>query len=187
MGFLRTYGLEKDFKLNIEPNHTTMAGHAYEHDIVMSSAYGLLGSIDANTGSPDLGWDTDQFVMSVDDATRTMLAVVKQGGLAPGGLNFDAKPRRESTDIEDLFIAHIGAMDTFARGLKNAAALLESRALTNVVAERYRSYDSGIGARIEQGKADFDECERFITQNGMRDACPLSSVRADRAHDVTLC
>merc|ERR1712154_322968 len=110
-------------KLNIEPNHTTLAGHSYEHDIAMSSAYGMLGSVDSNTGSPDLGWDTDQFPMDVKHATAVMQVILKQGGLQPGGLNFDCKVRRESTDLKDMFISHIGAMDTFARGLKSAAKI----------------------------------------------------------------
>eukprot|EP00750_Incisomonas_marina_P013298 INCI17283.2.p1 GENE.INCI17283.2~~INCI17283.2.p1 ORF type:complete len:454 (-),score=82.56 INCI17283.2:1112-2473(-) len=127
IGFLKTYNLDKHFKLNIEPNHTTLAGHDYEHDLLMSSLYGFLGSIDANTGDTLLGWDTDQFPMDVKKATLAMLVVLKQEGLAPGGLNFDCKVRRESTDIEDMFISHIGAMDTFARGLRAAAAIIQVR------------------------------------------------------------
>ncbi|CAL4166354.1 unnamed protein product, partial [Meganyctiphanes norvegica] len=119
MAFLHTYGLEKHFKLNIEPNHTTLAGHPHEHDILFASAFKMLGSIDANTGSPDLGWDTDQFPMDIRHATAIM-----KGGLSPGGLNFDAKVRRESTELADMFIAHIAAMDTLARGLKNAANII---------------------------------------------------------------
>uniref|UniRef100_A0A2C9M2L2 Xylose isomerase n=1 Tax=Biomphalaria glabrata TaxID=6526 RepID=A0A2C9M2L2_BIOGL len=108
IGFLRTYGLANEIKLNIEPNHTTLAGHAYEHDIVMASAFNMLGSVDANTGSPDLGWDTDQFPMDIKNATLLMQVILKQGGLQPGGLNFDCKVRRESTELKDMFIAHIG-------------------------------------------------------------------------------
>ncbi|XP_064395300.1 uncharacterized protein LOC135342500 isoform X1 [Halichondria panicea] len=118
IAFLKTYNLDKDFKLNIEPNHTSLAGHGYEHDIVVASGYGMLGSIDANTGSPDLGWDTDQFPMDVKNSTLVVKVILEQGGLAPGGLNFDCKVRRESTALEDMFISHIGAMDTFARGLR---------------------------------------------------------------------
>jgi len=125
IGFLKHYGLDKDFKLNIEPNHSTLAGHDYEQDIEVASRFGLLGSIDSNTGDPLLGWDTDQFPMDIKKATLVMLTVIRQKGLAPGGLNFDSKVRRESVDIEDLFIAHIGAIDTFARGLLNAAKIVE--------------------------------------------------------------
>ena len=107
-GFLKTYNLEAHYKVNIEPNHTTLAGHSFEHDIEVASRFGYLGSIDSNTGSPSLGWDTDQFPMNLRDCTMVMRAVIRQGGLAPGGLNFDCKVRRESTDIEDIFIGHIG-------------------------------------------------------------------------------
>jgi len=133
IAFLKTYNLDKHFKINVEPNHTTLAGHCHEHDIVLASAMGMLGSIDANTGSPDLGWDTDQFPMDVRNCTAIMKAVIEQGGIAPGGLNFDAKVRRESTDVIDMFIAHIGAMDTYARGLRNAARLIEEGVLKQYV------------------------------------------------------
>ncbi|KAJ7373898.1 hypothetical protein OS493_009222 [Desmophyllum pertusum] len=155
IAFLKTYGLEDDFKLNIEPNHTTLAGHCYEHDVVVASKFGFLGSIDSNTGSPDLGWDTDQFPMDIKNCTFVMKTVIEQGGLAPGGLNFDCKIRRESTDLEDMFIAHIGAMDSFARGLKNAAKLIEDGTLASLVKERYSSFDQGIGAKayiLEHGE-----------------------------------
>ncbi|XP_059172271.1 uncharacterized protein LOC131953209 [Physella acuta] len=166
IAFLRTYGLEKEMKLNIEPNHTTLAGHAYEHDIVMSSAYNMLGSVDANTGSPDLGWDTDQFPMDIKNATLLMQVILRQGGLQPGGLNFDCKVRRESTELKDMFIAHIGAMDTFARGLKCAARILEEGVISQQVQLRYDSYSSGIGAKIESGNTSLEELEEFILQNG---------------------
>lgn len=123
IAFLKHYGLEKDFKLNIEPNHTTLAGHGYDHDVVMASAFGMLGSVDSNTGSPDLGWDTDQFPMDIKNCSLVMKTVLDQGGLAPGGLNFDCKVRRESTNLKDMFVSHIGAMDSFARGLKIAAKI----------------------------------------------------------------
>jgi len=166
IGFLKTYGLDKDFKVNIEPNHTTLAGHDYEHDIEMASRWGFLGSIDSNTGDPLLGWDTDQFPMDVKKTTQTMMIVIRQGGLAPGGLNFDCKVRRESTDIEDMFISHIGAMDAFARGLRNAAKIIEEGTITKLVVDRYSSYDSGIGKKIEEGKATFEDLEKFIKENG---------------------
>ncbi|EDO41326.1 predicted protein [Nematostella vectensis] len=166
IGFLKTYGLDHHFKLNIEPNHTTLAGHSYEHDIVLASKVGMLGSIDANTGSPDLGWDTDQFPMNVKNCMFIMKAIIEQGGLAPGGLNFDCKVRRESTDIEDMFISHIGAMDTLARALRCAATLIEEGKMSGLVKERYSSFDSGIGSKIEKGLATLEELENFVMANG---------------------
>jgi xylose isomerase len=165
-GFLKNYGLDQHFKVNIEPNHTTLAGHNYEHDLFISSAYGYLGSIDANTGDELLGWDTDQFPMNVKQTMLTMLCVLNQGGIAPGGLNFDAKVRRESTDLEDYFIAHIGAMDAYARGLKAAAQLKQDGHLDAWVKERYSSFDSGIGAKVESGKASFKDLEEYIHKHG---------------------
>ncbi|CAL8338667.1 xylose isomerase isoform X1 [Gadus morhua] len=166
IGFLKHYGLDDHFKLNIEPNHTTLAGHSYEHDIVMASAFGMLGSVDSNTGSPDLGWDTDQFPMDTKNTTLVMKAIIEQGGLQPGGLNFDAKVRRESTDLEDLFIAHIGAMDAFARGLRNAVRLTEDGLLPGMVKERYSSFAQGLGQRVEEGTATLEDMEAYIKQNG---------------------
>jgi len=160
IGFLKHYGLEKDFKLNIEPNHTTLAGHDYEHDIEMASRYGMLGSVDSNSGDTLLGWDTDQFPMDIKKATLVMMTIIRQNGIAPGGLNFDSKVRRESTDIEDVFIAHIGAMDTFARGLLNAASAQET--LTKMVDERYSSWSSDLGKKIESGDCDFETLENYI-------------------------
>ncbi|XP_075952556.1 uncharacterized protein LOC142955083 [Anarhichas minor] len=166
IGFLQHYGLKSHFKLNIEPNHTTLAGHSYEHDIVMASAFGMLGSVDSNTGSPDLGWDMDQFPMDIRNTTVVMKVIVEQGGLQPGGLNFDAKVRRESTDLEDLFIAHIGAMDTFARGLRNAVRIIKDGLIAGMVKERYSSFSHGLGQRVEDGSASLEEMEAFIKQNG---------------------
>lgn len=166
IGFLKHFGLDKDFKLNIEPNHTTLAGHSYEHDVIMASTLGMLGSIDSNTGSPDLGWDTDQFPMDVKNATFIMKAVIEQGGLQPGGLNFDAKVRRESTDVHDMFIAHIGAMDTFARGLRCAVKILEEGHMAKMVKERYSSFEKGLGQKIHKGTGTLEDCEKFILENG---------------------
>lgn len=166
IGFLKHYGLDKDYKLNIEPNHTTLAGHGYEHDIVMSSAFGMLGSIDSNTGSPDLGWDTDQFPMDIKNTTMVMKTVLEQGGLSPGGLNFDCKVRRESTELRDMFISHIGAMDSFARGLLNAERILNEGVIAKQVKERYSSYESGIGKKITDGQTSFEELEKYILDNG---------------------
>ncbi|MBN3306102.1 XYLA isomerase, partial [Amia calva] len=159
IGFLKHFGLDSHFKLNIEPNHTTLAGHSYEHDIVVASAFGMLGSVDSNTGSPDLGWDTDQFPMDIKNTTMVMKSIVEQGGLQPGGLNFDAKVRRESTDLEDLFIAHIGAMDAFARGLRNAVKIIEEGVIAQMVKERYLSFSTGIGQKVEEGTATLEELE----------------------------
>jgi len=166
IGFLKHYSLDKDFKVNIEPNHTTLAGHDYEHDLELASRYGFLGSIDSNTGDTLLGWDTDQFPMDIKKATMAMLIVIRQGGLAPGGLNFDCKVRRESTDVEDMFIGHIGAMDTFARALRNAARLVESGTLSNLVKERYSSYDKDMGKKIEEGTTTFEELEKWVMEHG---------------------
>lgn len=165
IAFLKTYGLDKEFKLNIEPNHTTLAGHGYEHDIAMASAFGILGSVDSNTGSPDLGWDTDQFPMDIKNCTQVMRIILEQGGLAPGGLNFDCKVRRESTELKDMFIAHIGAMDSFARALKCAARIKEEGVFAKHVQERYSSYASGIGQKIDQGTTSFEELEKYTLEN----------------------
>ncbi|KAI4811350.1 hypothetical protein KUCAC02_014260 [Chaenocephalus aceratus] len=172
IGFLKHYGLENDFKLNIEPNHTTLAGHSYEHDVVMASAFGMLGSVDSNTGSPDLGWDTDQFPMDIRNATLLMKTIIEQGGLQPGGLNFDAKVRRESTDLEDLFIAHIGAMDTFARGLRNAVRIIEDGIIPGMVKDRYSSFSHGIGQKVEEGSASLEEMESFSVTSSSRNGEP---------------
>ena len=166
IAFLHTYGLSEHFKLNIEPNHTTLAGHDFEHDILISSKYGMLGSVDSNTGDPLLGWDTDQFPMDAKKASLVMSAIIEQGGLAPGGLNFDCKVRRESTDDADLFIGHIGAMDTFAKALRIAAEIRKDGTLGNMVKERYASFDSGFGKEIEQGKVTLEDCEKFIKEHG---------------------
>jgi len=166
ISFLKCYGLDKDYKLNIEPNHTTLAGHDYEHDIIFASKLGFLGSIDSNTGDQSLGWDTDQFPSDAKKTALVMKTVIEQGGLAPGGLNFDCKVRRESTDLDDMFISHIGAMDTFARGLKIAAHIIQDNIIPNLVKERYSTYDSGIGLHIDQGKGSFEECEDYIMKQG---------------------
>jgi len=166
IGFLKHYGLDNDFKLNIEPNHTTLAGHDYEHDLEIASRYGMLGSVDSNTGDPLLGWDTDQFPMDIKKATQTMLIVIRQGGLHSGGLNFDCKVRRESSDVEDMFISHIAAMDTFARGLRIAAKIIEEGRLSEMVKDRYSSYDEGIGKQIENGETSFEELEKWVLQHG---------------------
>jgi len=166
VSFLKSFDLDKHFKINVEPNHTTLAGHCFEHDIIFASEMGFLGSIDSNTGSPDLGWDTDQFPMDVKNCTMVMRAVIKQGGIQPGGLNFDAKVRRESTAIEDMFIAHIGAMDTLARALRAAAKIEEEGVMDKERDARYESFTRDIGAKIEKGAATLEECEAYVMKNG---------------------
>lgn len=164
--FLRKYGLQDEFKLNIECNHATLAGHSCHHELETARINGLLGNIDANSGDPQIGWDTDQFLMDVAEATLVMQSVIKNGGLAPGGFNFDAKLRRESTDVEDIFIAHIAGMDTLARGLRNAAKLIKDGSLSDLVKKRYQSFDSELGAAIESGKADFELLEKKALEWG---------------------
>jgi xylose isomerase len=169
IGFLRGYGLDKDYKLNLECNHATLAGHSFLHEVELASRYGMLGSVDANRGDLLLGWDTDQFPMDPREAALIMNVVLRQGGLGSGGFNFDAKLRRESTDLEDMFIAHIGGMDTLARGLLAAARMREDGVLGGMVKERYQSYDSGIGAKIEGGTTNFKELEKWALEAGEPD------------------
>ena len=152
IGFLRHHGLAGDFKLNVEANHATLAGHSFAHDLQMCTDAGLLGSIDANRGDPQNGWDTDQFPTNLYDTVEAMLVVLSDGGLKGGGLNFDAKVRRESVDMADIFIGHIGGMDTFARGLLIAHRLLSESPLASARKARYASYDAGDGARFERGE-----------------------------------
>jgi xylose isomerase len=166
LNFLRAYDLLGDFKLNIETNHATLAGHTMQHELEVAIATGALGSIDANTGDLLLGWDTDQFPTDVYLATGIMLSILNMGGFTTGGTNFDAKARRESFEPVDLFHAHIGGMDTFARGLKTAAAIRKDGRLAQFVRQRYGSWDTGIGARIEAGKATFEELELYMLKKG---------------------
>eukprot|EP01098_Paradermamoeba_levis_P009393 TRINITY_DN3900_c0_g1_i1.p1 TRINITY_DN3900_c0_g1~~TRINITY_DN3900_c0_g1_i1.p1 ORF type:complete len:438 (-),score=137.85 TRINITY_DN3900_c0_g1_i1:71-1384(-) len=166
VGFLKNYQLDKDYKLNIECNHATLAGHSFQHELEFAASNGLFGSVDANTGDPLLGWDTDQFNMDIRSTTLAMYVIQKYGGFTTGGLNFDAKLRRESTDTEDLFIGHIGGMDSFARGLRNAAKLIEEGVLDSEVKKRYSSYDAGLGAKIEAGQTNFQELESFVLKEG---------------------
>jgi xylose isomerase len=169
MAFLKTYALDKDFKFNVETNHATLAGHTMYHELTYASSYGMLGSIDANRGDELLGWDTDQFPTDLYGTAQVMLAVLGQGGLGSGGLNFDAKVRRESFEPVDLFHAHIGGMDAFAHGLKIAAAIRKDGVLRDFVKQRYATWDSGIGAEIEAGKAKFDELEAYMLKKGDAD------------------
>ena len=170
INFLRAYGLMDRFKLNIETNHATLAGHSMMHELDYAGGQGCLGSIDANTGDLLLGWDTDQFPTDIYLTTRCMLAILKHGGLGAGGVNFDAKLRRESTDPMDLFHAHIGGMDSFARGLKIAAAIRADGGLQNFVDERYGTWNSGMGSDIEAGKHDFESLSSYMLKKGEADA-----------------
>ncbi len=166
INFLRQYGLTEHFKLNLETNHATLAGHTMLHEMIVASSAGLLGSVDANRGDLLLGWDTDQFPTDLYLTTGIMLVLLEQGGIAPGGLNFDAKVRRESFEPVDLFHAHIGGMDAFARGLKMAARIRADGVLRDFVKKRYASWDAGIGQQIEQGKVGFEELERYMLEKG---------------------
>lgn len=166
VGFLREYGLEREFKLNLETNHATLAGHSMRHELEWSLARGMLGSIDANVGDLLLGWDTDEFPTNLYETTFIMMAVLSNGGIAPGGLNFDARVRRESLEPEDLFHAHIGAMDAFARGLKVAWRLREDGRLEEFRRRRYASWDAELGRKIESGKATLEEVEAHALRLG---------------------
>jgi xylose isomerase len=166
LNFLREFGLLEHFKLNLETNHATLAGHTMQHEMEVAAAAGALGSIDANTGDVLLGWDTDQFPTDIYLTTQIMLTILKMGGFTTGGTNFDAKVRRESFEPVDLFYAHIAGMDAFARGLKIAAAIRKDGRLAEFVKNRYRSWDSGIGAKIEQGKVGFKDLEAYILEKG---------------------
>ena len=177
LNFLREYGLLPHFKLNIETNHATLAGHSMQHELEVAGAANALGSIDANTGDELLGWDTDQFPTNIYLTTYSMLSILKYGGLTTGGVNFDAKVRRESFEPVDLFYAHIGGMDAFARGLKIAAAIRKDGRLADFVKQRYASWDSGIGAKIESGKANLRQIEAHIFKQG--EAAPNASGRQE--------
>jgi xylose isomerase len=162
LNFCRQYGLMDHVKMNIETNHATLAGHTMMHELEYARIQGSLGSIDANTGDPLLGWDTDQFPTDIYLTSQCMLVILEQGGIAPGGVNFDAKVRRESFEPLDLFHAHIGGMDAFARGAKIAAAIRKDGVLKDFLKNRYRSYDSGVGAEIEAGKASFESLDKYV-------------------------
>jgi len=166
IGFLRHHGLAGDFKLNIEANHATLAGHTFAHDLRMAADAGLLGSIDANRGDAQNGWDTDQFPTDLYDCVHGMMVVLENGGLGSGGLNFDAKVRRESTDLEDMFIAHIGGMDAFARGLLIADRVLQDKRLKDLRFGRYASFDSGDGKLFENGELSLVDLRDYAAKNG---------------------
>ena len=152
IGFLKAHGLDKDFKVNIEVNHATLAGHTFEHELAVAVDNDMLGSIDANRGDYQNGWDTDQFPIDNYELTQAMMQIIRGGGFTTGGTNFDAKTRRNSTDLEDIFIAHIAGMDAMARALLSAADVLEKSPYKKMLAERYASFDSGLGKEFEEGK-----------------------------------
>ncbi|MGI6242898.1 MAG: xylose isomerase [Prevotella sp.] len=166
IGFLRAHGLDKDFKVNIEVNHATLAGHTFEHELAVAVDNGMLGSIDANRGDAQNGWDTDQFPIDNYELTQAMLQVIRNGGLGTGGSNFDAKLRRNSTDPEDVFIAHISGMDAMARALINAAAIVDESPLPEMLKERYASFDAGEGKRFENGEMSLEDLVAYARKHG---------------------
>ncbi len=182
INYLRAYDLLDSFKLNIETNHATLAGHTMMHELEYAGMQGALGSIDANTGDLLLGWDTDQFPTDYYLTTQCMLVILKYAGLAPGGVNFDAKVRRESFEPIDLFHAHVGGMDAFAKGLKIAAAIRADGQLGGLLKERYASWDSGIGAEIERGAANFKTLEQYLLAKG--DIAPNKSGRQEMLENL---
>jgi xylose isomerase len=166
IAFLRQYGLTEDFKLNIENNHATLAGHSFAHEMQVAADVGLLGSLDVNQGDPHNGWDTDEFLHNIYDAVEVMLVLLSNGGLTTGGMNFDAKVRRNSTDREDLFIGHISSMDTLARGLLIANEILENSDYPAMKKKRYQSYDSGKGALFERGELGLEALGQVAVELG---------------------
>jgi len=161
IGFLKAHGLDKDFKVNIEVNHATLAGHTFEHELACAVDAGMLGSIDANRGDAQNGWDTDQFPIDNYELTQAWMQIVRNGGIAPGGTNFDAKTRRNSTDLEDIIIAHISGMDACARALLNAVDIMQNSPIPQMVKERYSSFDSGIGKDFEDGKLTLEQVYEY--------------------------
>ena len=166
IGFLRAHGLDKDFKINIEVNHATLAGHTFEHELACAVDAGMLGSIDANRGDYQNGWDTDQFPIDNFDLIQAMMQIIRNGGFKDGGTNFDAKTRRNSTDLQDIFIAHIAGMDAMARALLNAADLLQNSPLPQMLRDRYASFDSGMGKKFEDGLMTLEEAYEYGKQVG---------------------
>ncbi len=166
IGFLKSFGLENDFKLNIEVNHATLAGHTFEHELQCAVDAGMMGSMDANRGDYQNGWDTDQFPVDLYELTQAMIVLIKGGGLQGGGTNFDAKTRRNSTDLDDIFIAHIAGMDLFARALECAAALIEESPYESMLTERYASFDAGKGAEFEAGNMSLEDVAEYAKANG---------------------
>lgn len=166
IGFLKEYGLDKDFQLNVEVNHATLAGHTFQHELQVAADAGMLGSMDANRGDYQNGWDTDQFPMNLNELAESMLIILEAGGFSTGGINFDAKTRRNSTDLSDIFLAHIGGMDAFARALVIANDILEKSPYRRLRAERYASYDSGAGKEFEEGKLTLEDLRQYAVTHG---------------------
>ncbi len=166
IGFLRHYGLDKDFKLNIEVNHATLAQHTFEHELQCAADAGMLGSIDANKGDYQNGWDTDEFPTSIPETVQAMMVILQAGGLQGGGVNFDAKTRRNSTDLEDIFIAHVSGMDTFARALVIADDILTNSEYPKMKADRYASFNSGKGAEFAAGKLSLEDLRKIAKEAG---------------------
>ena len=181
IGFLKNYGLEKDFKINIEVNHATLAQHTFQHELAVAAHAGMLGSIDANRGDYQNGWDTDQFPNNIYETVEAMLVFLKAGGLKGGGVNFDAKIRRNSTDLEDIFIAHIGGADTFARGLLVADKLLNDSPYKDVINNRYSSFNSGDGKAFEEGKLTLEDLYKIAQKNG---ELPLKSGKQELLENI---
>lgn len=165
VAFLQKYNLMEHFKLNLEGNHATLAGHTFEHELRVARSYDALGSIDANHAEKMLGWDTDEFPTNIYDTTLTMYEILENGGIAPGGINFDAKVRRSSFEMDDLVLAHIAGMDTFARGLKSAAKMKEEKFLDDIIEKRYASYTEGIGKRIVDNEEDLESLTKYALDN----------------------
>lgn len=166
IGFLRAHGLDKDFKVNIEVNHATLAGHTFEHELAVAVDCGMLGSIDANRGDYQNGWDTDQFPIDQFELVQAFIQIIRNGGFGTGGINFDAKTRRNSTDLEDIFIAHIAGMDAMARALEGAAKLLDESPYLEMFKNRYASFDSGAGKEFEGGKMTLEQIADYARKNG---------------------
>ncbi|PQV51359.1 D-xylose isomerase [Jejuia pallidilutea] len=181
IGFLKNYGLDKDFKMNIEVNHATLAQHTFQHELEVSAKAGMLGSIDANRGDYQNGWDTDQFPNNIQETTEAMLVFLKAGGLQGGGVNFDAKIRRNSTDLEDIFLAHIGGADTFARALITADKIIASSAYEQLRQDRYASFDSGNGKAFENGELNFNDLYKIAQENG---ELPLKSGKQELFENI---
>lgn len=181
IGFLHKYGLQDDFKMNIEVNHATLAQHTFQHELEVAANAGMLGSMDANRGDYQNGWDTDQFPNNIQETTEAMLVFLKAGGLQGGGINFDAKIRRNSTDLEDVFHAHIGGADTFARALLIADKIITSSPYEKLRKERYSSFDSGNGKEFEQGKLNLEDLYRIAQENG---ELPLKSGKQELFENI---
>ncbi|GEO74717.1 xylose isomerase [Levilactobacillus namurensis DSM 19117] len=183
IAFMKEYGLDKDFKLNLEGNHANLAGHTYQHEIRVAREAGLLGSLDANQGDKLIGWDIDEYPSNLYETTAAMYEVVENGSIGPrGGLNFDAKPRRSSFEPNDLFYGHIVGMDSFAAGLRVAVAMKEDGFLDQIKKDRYSSYESGIGADIESGKADFKSLEKYAIDKPQSEL--LAATHSDHLEEI---